>query len=458
MMDYSFFTDKKAPGSIPLIPINAEHYDALYEKLTKPQKTYLSTVDYKPKTGEIAVICNQNGEIEKVFVGVANDDIWSLAGLYNNIPEKNYHLQDEFNLIDASLAYIGFGLGAYKFDKYKKKAVKKTKLFLPEEYLSAINKLKSIFIVRDLINTPTEDMRPQDLSKFAKEITHSLGGQFREIVGEDLLKENYPTIHAVGRASNNAPRLIDIYWGDENHPKVTLVGKGVCFDTGGLDIKPPSGMLIMHKDMGGSAHVLGLAHLIMAQKLPVRLRVLIPAVENSISSNAYRPSDIITTRSGKTVQVLNTDAEGRLVLCDALTEAVSEKPDLLIDMATLTGASRVALGAEVPSVFSNNDVDANKLIESSQLLQDPLWRMPLYQPYMQYLDNSFADLGNVALSYPYGGAIIAALFLQEFVGKDINWIHFDVGAWNFSDRPGRPKGGECMGLRAIYKFIEEKYS
>ncbi len=456
-MNFSFFDNQTVSGSIPIIPINAEEYKAAFDNVAKPQQTYLSAINYEPKPDAIAIICQQDGQIEKVFIGVGEIDIWSLSTLYKQLPEKSYHLQDEHNLIKPELAYIGFGLGAYQFDKYKQKKNKHTSLYLPKKYQGVIDVIESIFLVRDLINTPTEDMKPQDLSQVAKEIAHSHGGQFREIVGDDLLKENFPTIHAVGRASVNAPRLIDVYWGSEDYPKVTLVGKGVCFDTGGLDIKPASGMLIMHKDMGGSAHVLGLANLIMANKLPIRLRVLIPAVENSISSNAYRPSDIIKTRSGKTVQVLNTDAEGRLVLCDAITEAASEKPDLLIDMATLTGASRVALGAEIPSVFSNNDENATKLIEASESLQDPLWRMPLYQPYKKYLDNSFADMGNVATGYPFGGAIIAALFLQDFVGDNVDWLHFDVGAWNFSDRPGRPKGGECMGLRALYQFIENKY-
>ena len=280
----------------------------------------------------------------------------------------------------------------------------------------------------------------------------------RVIVGEGLLAENYPAIHAVGRAAaaHRQPRLIDLIWGEDNAPRLTLVGKGVCFDTGGLDLKPSSSMKLMKKDMGGAAHVLGLAHMVMAAKLPVRLRVLIPAVENAVSGDAMRPLDVLSTRKGVTVEVGNTDAEGRLVLADALWEASRDKPELLLDLATLTGAARTALGVELPALFANNDLLAADLIRAGEAEADPMWRLPLYKPYRRMLDSKVADLNNVS-DGPYAGAITAALFLQEFVGPGIPWAHLDIMAWNPASRPGRPDGGEALGLRALFAIIAQRF-
>jgi leucyl aminopeptidase len=275
------------------------------------------------------------------------------------------------------------------------------------------------------------------------------------IVGDDLLKQNYPTVHAVGRASVRAPRLIDLTWGKESDPKVTLVGKGVCFDTGGLDLKPAGGMLNMKKDMGGAATVMAVAGMVMANNLPVRLRLLVPAVENSVAGNAFRPLDVITTRAGITVEVGNTDAEGRLILCDALAEGASEKPTMMVDCATLTGAARVSLGPDLPALFCNDDTLANELIETGTEVTDPMWRMPLYKPYRAMFASKVADVNNVAAS-PFGGAIIAALYLQEFVPDDVPWAHFDMMAWNNASRPGRPEGGEAQTARAIFATIEKR--
>jgi leucyl aminopeptidase len=279
-----------------------------------------------------------------------------------------------------------------------------------------------------------------------------MGARHRVIVGERLLAENYPTIHAVGRASLRAPRLVDIVWGEESAPKVTLVGKGVCFDSGGLDLKPSSGMRLMKKDMGGAAILLGLAQAIMAARLPVRLRVLLPLVENAVSGNAMRPLDIVRTRQGLTVEIGNTDAEGRLILCDALAEASTEQPALLIDIATLTGAARVALGPELPALFCNDDELAAGLLGAGAAEDDPLWRMPLWRPYRRLLDSKAADLNNVSEG-PHAGAITAALYLAEFVAPDIPWAHIDVMAWNARSRPGRPEGGEAQTLRALYAYV-----
>jgi len=275
------------------------------------------------------------------------------------------------------------------------------------------------------------------------------------IVGDDLLKKNYPMVHAVGRASSRAPRLIDLTWGKASDPKVTLVGKGVCFDTGGLDLKPASGMLNMKKDMGGAATMLAVAGMIMGTGLAVRLRLLIPAVENSVSGNAFRPLDVVSTRKGISVEIGNTDAEGRLILCDALFEGASEKPTMMVDCATLTGAARIAVGSDLAALFCNNDELAQQLFASGEAVADPMWRLPLYKGYRALLDSKVADINNVSAG-GFGGAITAALYLQEFVPDDVPWAHFDMMAWNNTSRPGRPEGGEAQAARAIFATIEKR--
>jgi leucyl aminopeptidase len=297
---------------------------------------------------------------------------------------------------------------------------------------------------------------PADLAKVTENLAKHYNGQVKQITGEQLLTENYPTIHAVGRASVHTPCLIDLTWGDTNNPQVTLVGKGVCFDSGGLDIKPAAGMRNMKKDMGGAAHVLGLAQLIMANKLPINLRVLIPAVENAVSSNALRPGDVVTTRKGLTVEIHNTDAEGRLVLCDALAEAENDEPELIIDFATLTGAMRVALGTELPGFFANNDEVAADITAAGLTNSDPVWRMPLHKPYEDLFKSTIADMTNCP-AQPFGGAISAALYLQRFIEKT-DWVHFDIMAFNIRHLPGRPLGGEAFGIRAVYEYLAKRFT
>ncbi len=315
------------------------------------------------------------------------------------------------------------------------------------------------FLARDLANTPAGDLGPEELAQAAVRVAEEAGACHRVIVGDDLLAQNYPTIHAVGRASTRAPRLVDIVWGDPADPKVTLVGKGVCFDTGGLDLKSASGMRLMKKDMAGAAIVLGLAQAIMDAKLPVRLRVLLPCVENSVSGNAMRPLDVVRTRKGLTVEIGNTDAEGRLILCDAiLAERVDRRaPELLIDMATLTGAARVALGPALAALFCNDDGLARGLLEAAATEADPMWRMPLWAPYRKMIDSKVADINNVSES-PHAGAITAALYLQEFVEPGIPWAHLDVMAWNPQSRPGRPEGADATALRALYAHIARRFA
>ena len=356
-----------------------------------------------------------------------------------------------------AICALSWGLGAYQFTRYRSADRQPATLYLDSAGDAVLRQLDAIYLVRDLINTPTNDMLPDQLELAIVALANDFDARCSVTTGEDLLKQNFPTIHAVGRASACAPRLIDLTWGDPAHPAIVLVGKGVCFDSGGLDIKPAAGMRLMKKDMGGAAHAIGLARLIMSAKLPIQLRLLVPAVENAISDDAYRPGDVITTRKGITVEIDNTDAEGRLVLCDALALASEASPALVIDFATLTGAARTALGPELPAMFCNDDSLASGILEGARQAADPVWRMPLHQAYKSMLDSNVADMANGASS-PYAGAITAALFLESFVASDIPWAHFDVMAWNIATKPGRPAGGEAMGLRAVYAYLEQSFA
>ena len=354
-------------------------------------------------------------------------------------------------------------MGAYRFNRYhcrEQKANYKTlpTLVLPNDELKAQaeREVNAITLVRDLINTPAQDMMPEHLGASVEALASEFGAKVQQLVGAELLEHNYPAIHAVGRASEHAPRLIDLRWGDKTHPKITLVGKGVCFDSGGLNIKPTSAIRHMKKDMAGAANAIGLAQLIMANQLPIRLRLLVPAVENAISNNAFRPGDVITTRKGITVEIDNTDAEGRLVLCDAMAEADSESPDLLIDFATLTGACRVALGTELPGFFSNSKTRAADLMAAGERVDDPIWQLPLYNPYKAHLKSDIADMVNNGPGL--GGAITAALYLQEFISPATDWLHIDFMAWNTRALPGRPLGGEAVGIRAVFAYLKKHYA
>jgi leucyl aminopeptidase len=388
----------------------------------------------------------------------AEGRMWALAGLPAVLPEASYRLDAVPRGADPTNLALGWALATYVFARYSAKTRPAAALVWPEaadrgraERLAA-----AVFLARDLANTPAGDLGPEELAGEAVRVGKAAGARSRVIVGDDLLAENYPTIHAVGRASARAPRLVDIVWGHPVGPKVTLVGKGVCFDTGGLDLKTASGMRLMKKDMAGAAIVLGLAQAIMDAGLPVRLRVLLPCVENAVSGNAMRPLDIVRTRKGLTVEVGNTDAEGRLILCDALAEASTEKPELLVDMATLTGAARVALGSELAALFCNDEGLARGLLDDAAAEEDPMWRMPLWRPYRKMIDSKIADINNVSES-PHAGAVTAALYLQEFVDPGVPWAHLDVMAWNPQSRPGRPEGAEATALRALYAHIAGRF-
>jgi leucyl aminopeptidase len=374
------------------------------------------------------------------------------------LPPGDYRFDG--GLKDARLAALAFALGAYRFERYRKRDEKQARLVMPEgvdaEELTRI--VEGVALARDLINTPPNDMGPGELQDAALALAKRHGAVARCTIGDKLLDENFPLIHAVGCAADaaRAPRLIDLTWGDENHPKVTLVGKGVCFDTGGLDLKPSAAMLLMKKDMGGAASVLALAHMIMDGKLPVRLRVLIPAVENSVAGSAFRPSDIYRSRKGLTVEVGNTDAEGRLVLADALALADEEAPELLIDMGTLTGAARVALGPDLPPFYTGDEMLAVDVATHAVRENDPLWRMPLWRPYDAMLDSKVADVNNVS-SGAFAGSVTCALFLNRFVSAAKSWLHFDIYGWVPTAKAGRPEGGECQAARALYALLRARY-
>lgn len=439
----------------PIEVILSDDYGSWLADQTETVQSWLSESGFAAKAGSWAWIPGADGP-ERLVAAVEKLSPTCLGHLPLALPEGNYRLEAAGADVKEVCA-LSWGLGAYQFTRYKSADRQPATLHLDPTVDAVLRQLDAIYLVRDLINTPTNDMLPDQLELAIVELANDFDAQCSVTAGEDLLKQNFPTIHAVGRASACAPRLIDLGWGDPAHPAIVLVGKGVCFDSGGLDIKTAAGMRQMKKDMGGAAHAIGLARLIMSEQLPVQLRLLVPAVENAISDNAYRPGDIITTRKGITVEIDNTDAEGRLVLCDALALASESSPDLIIDFATLTGAARAALGPELPAMFCNDDVLASGILEGAQHASDPVWRMPLHQAYKSMLDSNVADMANGASS-PYAGAITAALFLESFVASDIPWVHFDVMAWNLASKPGRPAGGEAMGLRAVYAYLEQTFA
>lgn len=443
--------------TVAITPLSAKDLAAWLQRQPARVTQWVKGTRFEAKPAQFLLLPGDDGAPGGVLLGVEEGaDIWSWGALPLALPEGRYRVGVRLSGERATRAALGWGLGGYQFARYRKPKRKPAALVWPEEAdRGAVERaVAATFLVRDLVNTPAEEMGPAELAKAAVGIARAHGARSQVIVGDALLRRNYPTIHAVGRASSRPPRLIDLRWGGHG-PRITLVGKGVCFDSGGLDIKPASGMALMKKDMGGAAHVLGLAQMIMQAKLPVRLRVLVPAVENSVSGNALRPLDIIRTRKGLSVEVGDTDAEGRLILCDALAEAASEKPDLIVDCATLTGSARVALGPELPAMFANDEPTAEALLGHGIAENDPLWRMPLHRGYRSMLDSKIADMNNVS-SGSFAGAITAALFLQEFVEPGIPWVHLDLYAWNPHARPGRPEGGEAMALRALYALIAER--
>ncbi|MFG1285262.1 leucyl aminopeptidase family protein [Xanthobacter autotrophicus] len=409
--------------------------------------------------GKLLLVPAAEGGLAGALFGVAagaRADAFAAGALPGLLPAGAWRLEGE--VASPRLAALAFALGTYRFTRYKAATGRDVRLVLPEgvDADALVRTVEAVTLTRDLVNTPANDLGPPELEDAARALAARHGAAFRSVTGERLLAENFPMIHAVGRAADRAPRLLEIRAGDPAHPKVTLVGKGVAFDTGGLDLKPSSAMLLMKKDMGGAANALGLAHLLLSRGAKVNLRVLIPAVENSVSASAFRPGDILKSRKGLSVEIGNTDAEGRLVLADALALADEEAPELVIDFATLTGAARVALGPQLPAAFTPDEDLAADLARHAMVEADPLWRLPLWAPYQGMLDSKIADTNNVS-SGGLAGAITAALFLEKFVGAARAWLHLDLFAWNPSSRPGRPEGGEAQTIRALDALLAERY-
>ena len=429
--------------------------------LDAPARDWVTANGFNAKPDSWLAVPDAAGGIAHVLIGIEDAaDPHALGVLPFALAEGHYRLHPTLgDRIEPASAFVGWALAAYRFARYRKPERGPAILQLPAD-AAGLDEARAIVEaatrVRDLVNTPTQDMGPEQLEAEMQQLAQRYGGQSNAIHGDDLLSQNFPAIHAVGRASHRAPRLIELNWGDPAHPKLSLVGKGVCFDTGGLDLKPADGMRNMKKDMGGAAHAIALAGLIMDQRLPVRLQLLVPAVENAVGPDAYRPGEVVNTRKGIQVEIDNTDAEGRMVLCDALTLAAESEPDLILDFATLTGAARVALGPDLPALFSNDDSVAAAWIAAGEQQHDPVWRMPLWRPYLRYLDSQIADVANAGSRM--AGAVTAALYLEKFVPDGQRWAHLDVYAWNDVDRPGRPRGGEALALRSVWAMLRARYA
>ena len=459
LMSYKFV--KVSKNAIPITIIQRSEFNSWLKKQSASMRRWTKNTGFTAKIGDHCLVAAPEGTLLRVLAGAKDcKGIWSLAHLPLVLPSGTYFIDHELERDAANNIAIGWAMACYRFEKYKTvKSHNKTPVLVwPDacDQGEVKRTADATSLARDLINTPAEDMGPAELAAAARQVARLHKAKYYSITGDTLLEKNFPTIHAVGRAASREPRLLDITWGRRGAPKLTLVGKGVCFDTGGLDLKSASGMSRMKKDMAGAACVLALSHMIMDAGIDVRLRVLIGAVENSVSGNAYRPADVIKTRAGITVEIGNTDAEGRLVMCDALALAAEDNPDLIIDYSTLTGAARVALGTELAAYFCNDEKFAAELQKAGEMVCDPVWRLPLWQEYRYLLDSSVADINNVG-SVGQGGAITAALYLSEFISDKISWVHFDIMGWNTRSRSGRPIGGDVMGVRAIYSVLEKKF-
>ncbi|HTD72270.1 MAG TPA: leucyl aminopeptidase family protein [Steroidobacteraceae bacterium] len=449
---------------LPLWLLHEDEIDPWRAGQSPLARQWLVEQNFKGEKHRVVLLPDAGGGVAAAVAGLGKRlgelSLWHAAGLAERLPARRFRLAQEFSATEAAQLALGFAYGTYRFDRYRASKNETASLEPPAnaDMVFVSHAAESLRMARDWINTPAGDFGPVQLAAAARQVADRHHAAFKEWVGQDLLSANFPAIHAVGRASADAPRLVELRWTPKEgaaYPLVTLVGKGVCFDSGGLDIKPSSGMALMKKDMGGAAVALALAHLAMSTRIRARIRVLVPAVENAISGNAYRPGDVLATRKGLTVEVGNTDAEGRLVLCDALAFADAERPDLIIDFATLTGAARVALGPELPALFGNDERVVQDLARAAAAEHDPLWPMPLWAGYDDELASKIADLNNVASS-PFAGAIFGALFLKRFV-TDSTWLHIDLYAWNSKDRPGRGVGAEAQALRGVYRYLVQRY-
>jgi leucyl aminopeptidase len=457
----SVFETAPAAPAVPITFASKATWEAISADLPARARRFAQASDYGAKPGAYLALPDADGRIAQVLFGIEDAtspsrDPFRPGALPALLPPGAYRFANAPH--DMRLATLAFALGSYRFARYRNADRPEARLVPPDGVdIAEIARIaEAAMLARDLINTPANDMGPAELALSAQAVAERFDATFGCIVGEELKLKNFPLVHAVGQASTRAPRLIEIAWGDPTHPKVTLVGKGVCFDSGGLDLKPSSGMLMMKKDMGGAANVLALAQMVMDAKLKLRLRVLIPAVENAVAGNAFRPLDVFASRKGLSVEIGNTDAEGRLILADALAYADEEAPELLIDMGTLTGAARVALGPDLPPFYTDDEALAQDVARCARAENDPLWRMPLWPPYESWLDSKVANLTN-APSGTFAGSITCALFLKRFVERARSWLHLDIYAWTPQAKPGRPEGGECQAARAVYKLLSERY-
>jgi len=449
----------KGQAATALHLVDKNGFEAWFQAQPERIRQATTAQGFKGEGYQLAILPGEKSDWSAVL-GVANVDAlspWCLAKAAESLPEGAYRLEGR----GPGPAALGWLLGQYRFDRYRQEPSRKGHRVLltsePAAIEGHVRLAEATNLVRDLVNTPAGDMGPAELEEAARALAKECGAKLVVTAGK-ALEEGYPMVDAVGRAasSDRAPRLIEIEYGDTHHPRIAIVGKGVCFDSGGLDIKPASGMRLMKKDMGGAAHALALAGLVMRERLPVRLHLLIPAVENAISGNAFRPGDILRSRKGLSVEIGNTDAEGRLILGDALTRAAECEPELILDFATLTGAARIALGPDLPPLFANDDALAEAFLAGGEAVSDPLWRMPLWSAYEEMLASDVADIGNAAEG-SMAGAVTAALFLQKFVPEGTAWAHVDTFAWRPSAKPGRPKGGDALGLRAAWHLLSARY-
>ncbi len=449
-------TDSAPP--IPIVTVTESELDAWLERQGEPAAAWIRANQFEGKAGQQCRIATAEGRIERVVCGVGEGrSLYAIAPLATTLPPGRYRLDADWDEPATPLMALGFELGRYRFERYLTPAAEQPELVLPESAAAEIQALaRAVALVRDLVNTPAEDMGPAHLAEALAALAAAHGAEFSQVVGRELLREGYPAIHAVGRAAEAPPRLLELRWGQPEHPLVAVIGKGVCFDTGGLDLKSADNMRLMKKDMGGAAHAFGVAQLVMERRLPVRLLVLVPAVENAVAGNAYRPGDVVATRRGLSVEIGNTAAEGRVVRADALARASEERPAVVIDFATLTGAARVALGPDLPALFANRDELADGLLEAGVKIEDPMWRLPLYAPYRELFKSPVADLCNVS-STTFAGSIVAALFLERFVGEGLEWAHLDTFAWSRTAQPGRPLGGDAQGMRAVYEYLSRRF-
>jgi leucyl aminopeptidase len=451
---------KPAAAATPIRAVDRAGFDAALKAAPVTTRRWLQATGFTGAPDSHALVPGADGSLLEVWAGVRSaDHPWALAALPKSLPSGRYRLADGALALDAQAAAMSWELGSYSFDLYKPAKREPATLMLADSAAAQRGLLLAAVIAstRDLVNTPAEHMGPAELAEAVRLVAKQHGAKFEQTVGDALLKANFPAIHAVGRAAARAPRLIELTWGDPKHKKLTLVGKGVCFDSGGLDIKSADGMRQMKKDMGGAANALGLAQLVMALQMPVRLQLLIPAVENAIAGNAYRPGDVFKTRAGLHIEIGNTDAEGRVILCDALAYGAEGRPDLMIDMATLTGAARVALGAQLPALFCRDMAMARALVDRGLLMHDPLWHLPLWRDYHGGIESDIADIVNTGRG-ALAGAINAAIFLEDFVPADCDWLHLDLFAWNDAARPGRPVGGEAQTLRTLLAYLAQRYA